>query len=243
MTEHISTASPRLQARIAGLMYLIIIVGGGFGYYSGSALIVSRDPAATASNILVSEQLWRLGFAALLVMLICDVAVAVIFYVLFKPVNRILALLGCAFRLVMVAILGFNMLARFAPLILLRDVASSASFETDQMQALAFLSLKLFEYGFSVALVFFGVDCLVIGWLIFWSPFLPRILGVLLASAGLCYLTNSFVDFVFPALALPSNFLLPSYVVELALSLWLIVMGVNVEKWKEQAGAAWSRQT
>lgn len=138
----------------------------------------------------------------------------------------------------MTAILGVNMLARFAPLLLLRDVASSASFGTDQTQALALLSVKLFEQGFTVALLFFGVDCLVIGWLIFRSTFLPRILGVLLVVAGLCYLTNSFVDVVFPALALPSYFLLPSYVVELALCLWLILIGVNAEKWKEQAGAA-----
>jgi hypothetical protein len=242
MTEHISTSSPRLQARIAGFIYLIIIFVGGFGYYTGSALIDFGDASATASNIMASEQLWRLGFVALLVMLACDVGVAVIFYVLFKPVNRTLALLGFAFRLVMTAILGVNMLARFAPLLLLRDVASSASFRTDQMQALALLSVKLFEQGFIAALVFFGVDCLVIGWLIFRSTFLPRILGVLLAVAGLCYLTNSIVDFVFPALTLPSYFLVPSYVIELALSLWLIVMGVNAEKWKEQAAATRGRR-
>jgi hypothetical protein len=150
-----------------------------------AALIVFGEAAATANNILASEQLWRLGFAALLVMLTCDVGVAVIFYVLLKPVNRTIALLGFAFRLVMTAILGVNMLARFAPLLLLRDGASSAAFRTDQMQALALLSVKLFKQGFIVALVFFGLHCLAIGWLIFRSTFLPRILGVLLAVAGL----------------------------------------------------------
>ena len=243
ITGQILRASPRLQARIAGFMYMIIIVAGGVSYFTGSTLIVHGDASATASNILASEQLWRLGLAALLVMLACDVGVAVIFYVLFKPVNRSLALLGFAFRLVMTAVLSVNLLARFAPLLLLRDVASSAAFETNQMQALAFLSLKLFEQGFNVALVFFGVDCLVIGWLIFRSTFLPRILGGLLAVAGLCYLTNSFADFLFPTFALPSNFLLPAYVTELALSLWLSVIGVNAEKWKEQAGAAWTSRT
>jgi Domain of unknown function (DUF4386) len=238
MTEQIPSVSPRLQARIAGFMYLIIIVVGGFGFLSGSTLIVRGDAAATAGNLLASEQLWRLGFAALLVMLACDVGVAVIFYVLFKPVNRTLALMGFAFGLVMAAILGVNILARVAPLLLLRDVTASAAFGTDQMQALAFLSVKLFELGFNVALVFFGIDCVVIGWLIFRSTFLPRILGVLLAVAGLCYLTNSFVDFLFPALALPFYVLLPSFVAELALCLWLIVIGVNAEKWKEQASAA-----
>ena len=77
----------------------------------------------------------------------------------------------------------------------------------------------------------------------FRSTFLPRILGALLAVAGLCYLTNSFVDFLFPALALPPYILLPAYVAELALCLWLIVIGVNSEIWKAQAGAATTPKT
>ncbi len=242
MTEQISRASPRLHARIAGLMYLIIIVAGGLDFYSGSALIVWGDAAATAGNILASEHLWRLSFAALPVMLAGDVAVGVLFYVLFRPVSTSLALLGFAFRLVQTAIQGVNMLARFAPLLLLRDGASPAAFETDQMQALALLSVRLFALGFNVALVFFGLDCLVIGWLILRSTFLPRFLGMMMAVAGLCYLTNSFADFLFPALALSPYILLPSFLAELALCLWLIVIGVNTEKWKAQASAASGHQ-
>lgn len=78
----------------------------------------------------------------------------------------------------------------------------------------------------------------VIGWLIFRSTFLPKILGVLLVVAGLCYLTNSFVDFLFPAVLLPFYILLPSFVAELVLCIWLILIGVNAEKWKEQAGVS-----
>lgn len=233
----VSTA-PRSLARVAGLRYLIIIVVGGFGYTTGSTLIVAGNAAATASNILASEALWRLGFAAMLIMLVCDVGVAVLLYVLFQPVNRVLALLGLAFRLVPTAMLGINMLARLAALVLLRDAASSAALGTDQVQALALLSLKLFECGFNVALVFFGVDCLVIGWLIVRCTFLPRVLGMLMAVAGLCYLTNSFTDFLLPTLSLPFDILLPSYVAELALCLWLLARGVNTERWEAQAGAA-----
>ena len=238
MTEQTSQVSPRLQARIAGFLYLIIIVAGAFGYTSSSTLIVWNDAAATAGKILASEQLWRLSLAAMLVMLACDVAVAGLFYVLFRPVNKILSLLGLAFRLVLVAIVGAAMLARYVPLLLLNDAASAAAFETDQMQALGLLSIRLFERGFTIALVFFGFDCLVIGWLIFRSRFLPRILGVLMVIAGLCYLTDSFVYLVFPAVRFPFDIVVFSYIVEAALCLWLIVMGVNAEKWKEQAGAA-----
>jgi hypothetical protein len=237
MTNQTSEASPRLQARIAGFLYLIILVAGGVGYTMHSTLFVSNDAAATAGNILASEQLWRLSSAAMLVMLACDVAVAAIFYVLFKPVNRTLSLIGFAFRLVLVAIIGVAILARYAPLLFLKD-AASAAFRTDQMQAMALLFIKLFEQGFDVALIFFGFHCLVIGWLILWSSFLPRFLGVLLVIAGLCYLISTFVNLVFPVVALPFDIQVLSYVAEMALCLWLIVIGVNAERWKEQASAA-----
>jgi hypothetical protein len=119
----------------------------------------------------------------------------------------------------------------------LKDTALSA-FQTDQRQAMGLLSIKLFERGFDVALVFFGFHCLAIGWLIYRSSFLPRFLGVLLAIAGLCYLISTFVTLVVPVVALPFDIQLLSYGAEMALCLWLIVIGVNAERWKEQASAA-----
>ena len=237
MTDQILIASPRWQARIAGILYLILIVVGAVGYTIHSKLFVWNDAAATARNILVSEQLWRLSFAAMLVMLACDVAVAAIFYVLFKPVNTTLSLIACAFRLVMVTIAGVALLGRYTPLLLLKDPASAA-FESNQLQAMGLLSLKMFERGFDVALLFFGLHCLAIGWLIYRSSFLPRFLGVLLVIAGLCYLISTFVKLVFPVFTLPFDIQLLSYAAEMALCLWLIVKGVNAESWKEQASAA-----
>lgn len=236
--EAAQSSSPRLLARIAGWAYLAIIVFGGFGFFSGSQITVVGDAAATATNILASELLWRFGFISLLIMLAADVVVAVLFYVLFKPVNKTLALLGCAFRLVMAAILAVVFMARFAPVLLLQDAASASAFETAQMQATAYVSLRLFNRGFDVGLIFFGFDCLIIGWLIFKSTFLPRILGAGLAIAGLCYLVGSFMSLVFPMVDLPFYILLPAFVAELALTLWLIVIGVNPERWKAQASAA-----
>ena len=137
----------------------------------------------------------------------------------------------------MAAILGVVFIARFAPVLLLQDAASASAFETAQIQATAYVSLRLFNRGFDVGLIFFGFDCLIIGWLIFKSTFLPRILGAGLAIAGLCYLVNSFVSLLFPMIDLPFDILLPAYVAELGLTLWLIVVGVNPEKWETQAGA------
>ena len=100
------------------------------------------------------------------------------------------------------------------------------------------LSITLFERGFDIALVFFGFHCLAIGLLIYGSSFLPRFLGVLLVIAGLCYLISTFVNLVFPVIALPFDIQLLSYAAEVVLCLWLIVKGVNAQRWKEQAGAA-----
>jgi uncharacterized protein DUF4386 len=99
------------------------------------------------------------------------------------------------------------------------------------------VSLELFEYGFAIALVFFGLYCLSLGYLILRATFLPGIIGVLLAIEGLCYLTNSFANFLAPGIAAHVfPYLVASAVAEISLCLWL-VMGVNVERWKEQAGA------
>ena len=203
-------------------------------------LVVGGDAAATATNILAHEPLYRLGAAAVLIYLPCDTAVALIFYELLKPVRRSLSLLAAFFRLIMVAILGVNLLNHFAPLVLLKGGPFLTAFKTDQLQALALGSVKLYAQVFFIAMVFFGFHCLLIGYLICRSAFLPRILGVLMAIAGLCYLTHSFALVLSPALAAHLfSYLMPLGLPgELSLTLWLLAIGVNDQRWKEQASAA-----
>jgi hypothetical protein len=172
------STSPRLLARVAGLVYLLLIVSGGVGYYSSAALVVDGDTAATARSILDAESLWRAGLAALLVMLVCDVVVAVLFYVLFEPVNRTASLLAMAFRLVMTAVLAVNLFTRSGTPLLLRD----ATLDADQRQALALVALAHFDRGFNIALVFFGGCCLAIGWLISRATFMPWRAGLVLVA-------------------------------------------------------------
>jgi hypothetical protein len=233
--------SPQPQARIAGFLYLIIIAAGFFaeGYVRGS-VIVSGDAAATAHNILASEQLYRLGGAAEFVTLFCDVTIALILYNLLRPVNRSLALLAAFFRLVFTAVYAVLSLAHFAPLVLLGGASYLAPFTPDQLQAMAYLSLKLHALGYNVSLVFFGIHCILIGGLIAGSNFLPRIIGAMLVIAGACYLINSFANFIAPTLAdqLFPYILLPGLVAEGSLALWLFVIGVNASKWNESARAA-----
>jgi hypothetical protein len=239
MTDQIAQ-SPRLYARIAGGLYLIVIVGGLFAeIFVRGRLVVPGDAAATAHNIMAHQLLYRMGFAAEAFYLVCNVPLTVIFYGLFKVVNRNVALLEAIFGLVSTAIEGVSLLAHYAPLVILGSSRYLAAFTPEQLQAAAYLSIQLFEAGFAICLVFFGFDCLTLAYLIVRSTFFPRIIGVLLAVEGVGYLINSFALFLAPAL---QTRIFPYFTVtalaEVALCLWLLVRGVNVQRWREQAGAA-----
>ena len=234
----IREASPRLKARIAGFLYLVIILCGAFAEaFVRQRLIVSADVAATAANILAQEQLFRLGFIADLIPLLCNMLLAVIFYDLFKVVNRNLAALVVLFSLVGTAIQGSVLLYHLVPLMLLKGGLSLSALTQGQLQALAYFALRLQTSGYNIALAFFGCFGLCLGRLIWKSTFLPRILGVLMAIAGFCYVTNSIVSFIAPARS-SIILLLPCLLGEGSLTLWLLVVGVNEQRWKEQAGCA-----
>ncbi len=240
MTDRTVETSPQTYARIGGVLYLIIIVAGGFAeLFVRDKLIVSRDATATANNIMASESLWRIAFVATLVMLGCAVALTLIFYLLLRPVNRNIALLAAFFNLVSIAIEGMNDLYHFAAVLILGGADYLKAFEPHQLQALALLSTKVFAYGYGISLVFFGFESLFRGYLIFKSGYFPRILGVLVIISALSYVTNSFALFLSPAFArlISPGILVPAGVPELILCLWLIVKGVNVPKWEEKTSA------
>lgn len=225
----IATPSTLISARFAGIIYLAIIALGLFGeaVVRGS-LVVGGDVVATASNILGSEFLWRTGIATDLLMHILDVPLIVFFYLLLKPVSQPLALLATAFNLVQTCVLATNKLALVAALSLL----NSSSLTTGPVDSLslALLAINLHSYGFAIGLIFFGLTCLVRGHLIYHCGYLPRSLGVLLGLAGIGYLLNSFALLLAPALAsvLFPAVLLPAFVAELALSLWLLFANEKV---------------
>jgi hypothetical protein len=148
-------------------------------------------------------------------------------------------LLAAFFSLVGCAIGVFSCLFHIAPLVVLGGAPSLSAFNVDQLQALALMFLKLHAQGYNIAMVLFGSYNLLIGYLIFRSTFMPRILGVLLAFSGLCYEINCFANFLSPGFAAHLvPYILAPGVAELLLALWLVVMGVNVQRWNEQAGAA-----
>lgn len=237
MKEPGAQFSPQAYARIGGVLYLIIIAAGLFAEaFVRSRLIVPADAASTATNILAHRTLFRLGLAADLSTFLCAIAVTVILYALLKPVSESLALLMALFNLAQDAIGGMNVLNTYRSLQLLGGADYLKVFSQEQLEAMALLALKTHSFGFGIALMFFGLSCIALGHLIFHSGFLPRVLGILMTIAGACYFINSAMLILLPSLA-SILLLVPAFIGELALALWLTVAGVNVPKWEERASA------
>ena len=236
VTKRMAAWSPRSKARMAGVFEFLegLTSAGGQVFILGS-LVVAGDAATTAANILGHQPLFWLGFALSLVGAALHVVWACLFYELFKPVNRSVAFVALCVMLVGSAMQALTGLLYLAPLLVLQGGSSLSAFTPQQVQELALVFLKLNAQAFQVDLVFFGLWCVLSGYLIFRSTFLPRILGVLLMIDGvgwMLYLSPPLASYLFPAIAVASG------LAEIPLQLWLIVMGVNAQRWKEQASAA-----
>ncbi len=240
MTDRITEESPRLKARIAGVCYVLTAATSVFGqFFVLGKLVVQGDAAATANNILAHQPFFRLGFVALLISVAFSIAMTALFYDLFKPVNRSLSLLAAFVHLVGLAIMAFGSLLQVAPLVVLGSGEYLNVFKVEQLQALAYMFLQLSAQVFDGFLVFFGLYCVLIGYLIFRSIFLPRIVGAAMALAGLGYLT--LLSKPLANYLSPYN-LAPAALGETSLMLWLLVIGVNVQRWKEQSSATQQRE-
>src|SRR5205809_4219952 len=173
MTERISQASPRLMARLAGGFELLEGVTSGFGQVIvPGMLVVSGNAAATAANILAHESLFRFSILAALIGVTCHIAWIFLFYDLFKVVNRNLSLLAAFVGLVAIAIQACSILFQVSPLIIMEAGQSLSAFNVDQLQALILMFLRFSARGFNTYLAFFGIWCVLIGYLIFRSTFM-----------------------------------------------------------------------
>lgn len=225
--------SPQFYARMAGACYLLGALASVFGQMIiPDRLVVSSSAATTAGNILAHESLYRFSAVLAFMSVPFHLVWAILFYRLFKPVNRSIPLLA-AFVMLMGCVM-WTLCAFFslAALNVLKGTSSRSAFGPEQLQTLALVLLRLNVQAYDVGLVFFGLWCLLVGYLIAKSTFLPRTIGVLYALAGIGYLTllwQQLAKYLYPynlALAGPG---------EVSLLLWLLVKGVNVPKWKEQA--------
>lgn len=228
--------SPRLKARLAGAFYLVTILLGVFSQRVVSdALVRYGDAAATASNILAHESLFRLGYAVYLIELACQITMTALFYDLLKPVSRSASMLAAFFGLVGCTIKIVSRLFFLSPLIVLGAGASFSVFSAEQLHALALLLLKVNYQAETVAMVFFGLYAVLKGYLVFRSTFLPRALGVLSALGGVAWMTYLYEPFATRVLPF---ILLAGLVGSVANIGWLLAFGVDETKWREQASAA-----
>jgi hypothetical protein len=237
MADRTIETSPLIHARVAGILYLIIIIFGVFGEaFVRSPVIVPDDVAATAGNIIASTGLFRIGFVADSIMLLCDVALAVLLFVLLKPVSKTVALIAMFFRLTQTAVLAANLLNYYAAALILEGMGYASTLEPGQVHALAYMFLDLHAHGYDLGLILFGVHCALLGYLIFRSHYLPKVLGILMMAASATYLIGSYTRFLFPDyISTISAIYAVAVIAEVSLCLWLLVKGVNVREWERRA--------
>lgn len=216
-------------ARMAGFLYLIYMVVEILADVLGrSPLIVLGDAAATASNIVAHEWQFRIGFVGDLLAGLLFLMAAWALYALLKPVNRDLALLFLLLNLGGVAVRYANDLNLVAALLLSRGADNLQVFQADQLQSLAMAFLHLQKNGYWVSQIFFGAWLFPLGYLVFKSGFLPRILGIVLMVHCVAWLTTSLQFLLFPGYTAITYISYPlGFIAELALTLWLLIKGVK----------------
>jgi hypothetical protein len=226
-----TTKSPRLLARLAGVFFLLTILGGiiAQGFIS-ERLINFGDAAATANNILANKGLFQIGFTIYLIEMACQVTAAALFYRLLRPVNPTLALLMLLFEFTGIVIKTFSRVFYITPLWVLNGTAALGGMDTAQLQSISLALLKANDFGAATALAFFGFSTLLLGYLVFRSTYLPRWLGVLAMIAGLGWLT-----FVYPPLGYRVFMFLALFGLFSAAAkiFWLLVFGVDEERFRE----------
>lgn len=223
--------SNKKLARIAGILYFVIIVCAGFAEgYVRSGLIVPGDATATANNIVASEWLFRVGFVSDLIAFLSDLVVSVLFYILLKPVSKTLSLIAAALRLLAhPAIASINLLNHFMAIQLLSGADYLSVFQADQLHALALFFLNMHHIGYLIAGAFFGLHLFILGYLLYKSDLFPGILGILLVIASGGYLAESFGSFLFPGHEALLGWIvgITAVVGEVSLAFWLVIKGIK----------------
>lgn len=228
--------SIKAYARFAGLFYLLIAIAGGFSIgYVPTVIIEPGDASVTAQNIADNLGLFRLGIVADIFVLMLEVALTVMLYRLFKPINRTVSLVAAFCRLAMSVVMGLNLLNYLIPLLLLSGSDYLSAFESDQLHALALLFLETHQYGVYIWGLFFGFHLIALGYLIFKSGYFPKVIGILMMIGSIGYASEALAAISFVENSLVSavviTFLLVAVAGELSFTFWLLIKTINVKEW------------
>ena len=226
--------NPIKTARIAGFLYLLQIPLGVFGIlYVPNTLVVHGDAAATASNIMANELLFRLSIVSAIFCALVTLVTALFLYRLLKPVNKNYAVLMVIFTLISAPIAMLNELNQVAVLLLLNGPEYLTVFTASQLQTLLSVFLDLHEYGIHIVDIFFGLWLFPMGYLVIKSNFIPKSIGIFLIIACFGYLLDFVLFFIFPSVKVViSQF---TFIGEVMMVSWLLIKGVNVEQWEKRA--------
>lgn len=236
MTSPLREVSPSTRGRILAALYLFVIAAGVVAQvFISDRLVVRDDAARTAANIVANRSLYRLGFTIFMLEMVAQLATTALYYDLLKPVDRSLARISAVIGWTGAGIKTMARLFYYAPLLVLGGAPYLAAMPTAQLEALALLFLRINSQGAAIALVFFGFETLLRGWLIFRSEFLPRFLGVLSMIGGIGWLTWLWPPLGSRAFTVVALFAIVSVI---ATAGWLFVRGVDDAKWKERAELA-----
>ncbi len=238
MTTRIAPTSPLVYARVAGFLVILLVLLGPFSQlYVPSTLIVPGDATATADNIRASGWVLRLGIVSDSLIFLIEIGVTVLLYVLLRPVSRTLSLVAAFARLATAIIQGINLLTYFIALLILSGAGYLTVFEPAQSDALALLFLNAHQYVVYIWEIFLGLHLCVLSYLVFKSGYFPRILGVLLVLPSLGYLIHGYGSFLFPNYDKTFDLVVgvSAVIGELPFFLWLLIRGVNVERYNERA--------
>jgi hypothetical protein len=235
----IARLSPRARARLAGFCEAMEgwTSSSGQVFLLGS-LVVQGNAAATAHNILAHEAQYRLGFLVSVASVAFHLAWALFMYQLLKPVHRTVAQLAGLFVITCCAMQALTALLYIAPLVVLQSGPAAGGLDAQQAQGLAYAMLRLNGTAYDLDLIFFGLWCILTGYLVWRSTFLPRVLGLLLVADGVgwtLFVWPPLAAFLFPAIAVAAG------LAELPMQLWLLIMGMNNERWNQRAAAARER--
>jgi hypothetical protein len=218
---------------VAGAFYLLNTITILLAVALMRGIVVAGNPSATATNLMANLSRFQIGWTLEVLSTACSLGVAAYFYRLFDPVSRGLSLLATCFRVVACAVAMVGYLAQATPFQILSGAHYLGAISPGELQAIAFLPFRVSAMASNLVIAVFGLHFVALGILIYRSTFLPRALGALTVVAGVSALT-----FLLPPLTNRLVVLPLGFVTELALTVWLLTVGINEQQWRQKANAS-----